>query len=79
MAFIIEQDVEARKKVAATFKQAYALRSKYVHHYQSIDDQSVLDDFFYNMYRLLFTAVTSMDRVPSQAAFFEMLDNAKFS
>lgn len=79
MAFIVEQEVEARKKVAANFKQAYALRSKYVHHYRSIDDQSVLDEFFYNMFRLMFTAITNMDRVPSQAAFFEMLDNAKFS
>lgn len=79
MAFIIEQDVQARKKVAATFKQAYALRSKYVHHYRSIDDQAVLDEFFFNMYRLLFIAVSKMDRVPSQAAFFEMLDDAKFS
>ncbi len=79
MAFIIEQDVAGRKRVAATFKQAYALRSKYVHHYRSIDDQTVLGEFFYDMYRLLFVAISNMDRVPSQAAFFEMLDNAKFS
>ena len=45
MAFIIEQDVAGRKRVAATFKQAYALRSKYVHHYRSIDDQTVLGEF----------------------------------
>jgi hypothetical protein len=65
--------------VAATFKQAYVLRSKYVHHYRSIDDQTVLDEFFFNMYRLLFVTISNMDRVPSQAAFFEMLDDAKFS
>ena len=79
MAFLVAQDAGGRRRVAKNFKDAYVQRSRYVHHHLSVSDQAVLEEFFRNMYVMLFTVISNMPKIGSQAEFLNMLEEAKFS
>lgn len=48
MVFILATEEEGRCEVLANFKNAYALRSKQVHHLTTVDDEKTLSQFFVN-------------------------------
>jgi len=79
MAFIVAQSAADRRRAAKNFKDAYAQRSRYVHHHLSISDQAVLEDFFRNMYVMLVTVIGNMHKIKDHAEFLDMLENAKFT
>jgi hypothetical protein len=79
MAFVIFKAPDDRKAVVSTFKRAYQLRSQYVHHLVSVEDDEALQAFFRNMWLLLFAAVANMGKFKSQADFLDAIDRVKFS
>lgn len=79
MAFVISKAPDDRKAVVSTFKRAYQLRSQYVHHLVSVEDDEALQAFFRNMWVLLFTAVANMMKFDSQSDFLDAIDRVKFS
>jgi hypothetical protein len=79
MAFLIANDADSRKAVVASFKAAYALRSKYVHHLASVEEDAALQSFFTNMFVMLFTVVQNMPRFTTHSDFLDEIDRVKFS
>lgn len=79
MAFVIVKGADERKAVVSAFKRAYQLRSQYVHHLVSVEEDEALQAFFRNMWLLLFTVVSNMTRFDSQAEFLDAIDRVKFS
>ncbi|GAA0311608.1 hypothetical protein GCM10009087_22160 [Sphingomonas oligophenolica] len=79
IAFLIEQDPKRRKAVVSNFKKAYQLRSRYVHHLNSVENEEALQEFYKNIFVLLYTAIADMKIHSNHGAFLDHIDNKKFS
>lgn len=79
IAFLIADDSETRKAIVSNFKKAYQLRSRYVHHLNSVDDEETLQAFYQNVFVLLYSAIAGMGAHPTHATFLDHIDNKKFS
>jgi hypothetical protein len=79
MAFLIGPDAAARKQVVSNFKKAYQLRSRYVHHLASVENEEVMQTFFLNAFQIMFVAIANMTRFESHSEFLNRLDDAKYA
>jgi hypothetical protein len=79
IAFLIDENPQNRKHIVSNFKKAYQLRSSYVHHLNSVNDEQTLQDFYRNTFLLLYVVIADMKSHTNHAEFLDYIDNKKFS
>jgi hypothetical protein len=78
MAFLIAKDAVTRRRVVANVKDAYQLRSNYVHHRRSEMKEETLLEFTSNAHKVLHAAIGSLPRFATPQDFIDAIDDIKF-
>jgi len=78
MAFLIAKEPEKRLEVVRILKDAYRMRSQYVHHLVPTADAQALEEFVFAAHMTFRTALRNLGKVSSQRSFVEALDRMKF-
>ena len=81
MALFIETTVQGRRDVIKQYKDAYVLRSQYIHHGQrpSAKDIRALQPFFMSVWRFLLLACGNHQRFKNKLEFIEHIEVKKLS
>ncbi len=79
MAFIIGKSLEQRKQIVRSVKFAYGLRSKVVHHAQTLDETEKLDEFFEFAWLTYFELLNNMLHYKDRIAYLSAIDDRKLS
>ncbi len=79
IAFLIEKTVEGRMKIIKEVKNAYEIRSSFVHHGASIEDYEALEHFMWHAWRAITTVITATKTIKSKDEFLAHLDHIKFA
>ena len=79
LAVVVGGNVDERKAIIGTTKEAYGLRSQFVHHGVEIDDLKVMDEFM--LYAFLFFTKTlkAVDLFQTKIAFLDALEAKRLS
>ena len=77
MAFLIGADVQGRRQIVKTVKEAYALRSKFIHHGNMQVRAEEADPFLLAAWRCLLELVNAIDRFASKDDLLNDLDDRK--
>lgn len=78
MAFLIGQTLEARRDIISSYKVAYGLRSKAVHHGRLVTDEGTLGIFLPNTWHTLNKLITEADRYLTKQDMIAFVDDIKF-
>lgn len=78
MAFLLKKEPEARREIVRNVKDMYKLRSGYVHHGVSVEQENELDMFWLNAWTALLTAVGDVARFSRRVDFIDKIDDIKF-
>lgn len=78
MAFMNEKDPAARQRIVQIVKEAYKLRSQYVHHQVLVDEGTLLEEFIVIAWRTIFTALDNLGRFKDGRDFVAAIDRVKF-
>ena len=79
MAFLINNDAEARQGTVKNVKAIYEIRSRYIHHRNvSVENQEALDKFFAEARHVLYVALQGTDRFHTAQQFLAAIDQIKF-
>lgn len=79
MAFLIEKKVDNRRQVIRDVRNAYSIRSSFVHHGASIEDYEVLEKFMWHAWRAITAVITATKTVQTKDEFLDHLDLIKLS
>jgi DNA polymerase III delta prime subunit len=79
LAFSIGNDLDERKKIVKNVKDTYSIRSKFIHHGQSISDLEVLRDFMRHIWIFFTTLPKLRDTYSSREDFINDLEERKLS
>ena len=79
MAFLVGASLDARKNIVSTVKKTYAMRSKFIHHGQGIDDLEVFDAFLFNAWSSFVKLLELRDRFKTRLELIGKLDEMKLS
>lgn len=74
MAFLVGQDVPARKAIRKTVKEAYALRSKFIHHGNASVDLDAANPFLLIAWHTLLELVAATTRFSHKDELIEALE-----
>jgi hypothetical protein len=74
MAFLVGQDVPARKAIRKTVKEAYALRSKFIHHGNASVDLDAANPFLLIAWHTLLELVAATTRFSRKDELIEALE-----
>lgn len=78
-AFILASNVPDRRRVIASIKRAYAARSRFVHHGQSIKDAEIFESFGRIAFGLFCSLVRDSARFQSRQALLDHIDHLRLS
>jgi hypothetical protein len=78
MAFLIAEGTEDRLNVVRVLKDAYRMRSQYVHHLAQSADEQALEEFAFAAHMTFRAALINLDRFRSHLDFIGALDRMKF-
>jgi hypothetical protein len=79
LAFTIGRDGEERKQIARDVRNAYGLRSKFVHHGEVSDDVDTMRKFMGHVIHGLVTLLANRTKFPTREAFFDAMETRKFA
>jgi len=79
IAYMVAGNAQDRREIVAIYKAAYALRSKYVHHGQSIDDAKQLSKFFFHIWTFNLLLISNHKSFESREALLNHIDHLKYS
>jgi hypothetical protein len=79
MAFLAGASLEARKNIVSIVRKTYAMRSKFIHHGQGIDDLEVFDAFLFNAWSCFSKLLELRDRFKARLELIGKLDEMKLS
>ncbi len=79
MAFLIEKDIQGRRNVIKDVRNAYAIRSSFVHHGASIEDYEALARFMWHAWRAITVIISSTKSVKTKDELLDHLDELKLS
>jgi hypothetical protein len=77
MAFLTEKDPERRHRVVRVVKDAYKLRSQYVHHMVSMSEAETLQEFFTSAWRTIQAAILQPGQFKTTIQFIAAIDKVK--
>jgi hypothetical protein len=78
IAFAISKDGVKRRAIVKSYKAAYGLRSKYVHHGRSIEDNKQLDAFFFEVWTFYMFCIHNHSSFTSTAALLDYIESQKY-
>jgi Apea-like HEPN len=78
LAFLLHQDPIERQNTVKILREAYGLRSRYVHHQKSIAEENVLEGFFTVAASALFGALGNVRSFVTTLDFINAIDRVKF-
>lgn len=78
LAFYLAEKAEDRIRTATTFRAVYGRRSSFLHHGRRPSDDPELKDFLRDAWMFRVKIIRSAGHFPTQRAFVESLDRAKF-
>lgn len=78
LAFLLHKDTAQRQNIVRTVRAAYNLRSRYIHHQQSIAEDTALADFFPIAASALFTTLANVEKFATPLDFIDAIDHVKF-
>lgn len=79
IAFFISDKREERKQIIARVKSVYTLRSKFIHHGQSIDDIQTLERFMFDAWLFFQTLILNINKPKTKEQFINKLEEIKLS
>lgn len=79
MAFVVGQTVEERKAVVKLVKEIYGLRSRFIHHGNSIDDVEALRKFMFQAFMFFINISLNINNFSTKELFIESLEEMKLS
>jgi hypothetical protein len=81
MALLVGNNLDERKRILATTRRIYALRSTFVHHGRAlpIENVEVLDLFMKFAWCALLGALRARDEFTTRDAFLQSIDDRKFA
>ena len=79
IAFTVSKVADERRKIVKNYKDAYSLRSRYVHHGHTIGETDVLKTFYYNVFRFFVNMVHFNLSHKTQDDFLSAIENLKYS
>jgi hypothetical protein len=79
MAFLIAKEPSARMRVVANLKEAYRMRSKYIHHQVTSLEEDRLSEFYVNARVLFQIVLNNADRFETTSDFISSIEKLKFS
>ncbi|MDD2542285.1 MAG: HEPN domain-containing protein [Desulfuromonadaceae bacterium] len=79
IAFFITTNSVERKRIVERTKTIYSLRSRFIHHGQSIDDIQKLQDFMSDAWRFFQTLMLNINRFKTKEEFLTKIEEVKFS
>jgi hypothetical protein len=79
MAFLVGGSLEERKKIVSAVKKTYAMRSKFIHHGQSIDDLEIFDTFLFYAWSSFLKMINLRDTFAGRLDLLAKLDEMKLS
>jgi hypothetical protein len=62
MAFLLENTADKRKAIIKNVKEVYAVRSKFIHHGQTIDEMELITTFMSNTYRFFLVLIMNINK-----------------
>jgi len=79
MAFLIGESVEDRKAIIQNVDAAYRIRSKFIHHGNSVEDSEVIEHFFEYAWQCFHAMLHQIDNVATKLDLLEALENRKLA
>jgi hypothetical protein len=79
MAFLIGASVEERKAIVQNVDATYRIRSKFIHHGDSVEDSEVIERFFEYAWQCFHALLHQIDDVAAKSDLLETLENRKLS
>lgn len=79
MAFVVGQTVDERKTIVKLVKEIYGLRSRFIHHGNTINDIEVLKKFMFHSFLFFVNISLSITQYSTKELFIERLEEMKFS
>ncbi|QOX80701.1 hypothetical protein FY034_11325 [Trichlorobacter lovleyi] len=79
MAFLIENNIESRRKVIRDVRNAYSIRSSFVHHGASIDDFDALEKFMWHAWRAITVIISATKSIKTKEELLDHLDERKLA
>ena len=79
IAFLIGQGLEERKQIVHDTRKTYAMRSKFIHHGQKIEDVEVFERFLHNAWTAISSLVSLRDQVKTRQELITILEDRKLS
>jgi hydroxypyruvate isomerase len=79
MAFLIKKEPDARKQVVSSFKCAYGLRSRQVHHLAGVENEVALQDFYLHLNTTLRIVIANMKKFKKYNDFLDIIDRIKYT
>jgi len=79
MAFLVGTSVDERKAIIQNVDAAYRIRSKFIHHGDSVEDSEVIERFFEYAWQCFHALLHQIDNFATKAAILEALENRKLS
>lgn len=77
MAFLIGQDVDARKAIVANTGKVYEERSSFVHHGESVNNVEVLAKFMLDAWTCFYTLIQEVDKIATKLQLIQALEDRK--
>ena len=80
IAFVVGQDANRRREIIKNYKDAYKIRSNYVHHGRTVDETETLAKFFANIFQFYLSLVcTHVVKYKTRDEFLRALEDLKLS
>lgn len=79
IAFLIGNSIDERKKIIRVIRDAYNLRSRFVHHGGSVDDYDKMREFMLYARRAVISVIHASESVPTIEVLLDELDDRKLS
>lgn len=78
MAFLITKSPTERTDIVSGVRQAYGMRSRYIHHRNAEIEESTLNSFTGYAFSTLLMALSNMDKFKTAVEFIDAIDRIKF-
>ncbi|HUW79646.1 MAG TPA: hypothetical protein VMV54_01980, partial [Acidocella sp.] len=78
MAFLLTRNPTDRANIVGCVRQAYGMRSRYIHHRKAEIEESNLTSFTQYAYATLQVALSKLDNFKTSLEFLEEIDRIKF-
>jgi len=79
LAFLIGASVEDRKAIVQNVDATYRIRSKFIHHGDSVEESELIERFFEYAWQCFHAMLHQIDNVATKADLLEALENRKLS